>query len=202
MNKLTKNLISLVAGIVIIVSLFFLLSTDAISVEIQTLTIIMLCIVLAEGLGLKSVADYMELDNSFLVYIPVVRQFKLGEIVSYAGYELFGKLRLQFYTAIIGILTITVSLIIEAGELKAILLLSGIAILILHFIFKTIALALIAKTISGVGSMIAVLVIIPQTVIAALFKYKIRALENAELDEEEDNNYYEEDYEDNEEDYR
>lgn len=194
MNKLTQNIISSVAGIIFILALFFLLSTNTVSVEIQTLTVLLLSMVIAEGVGLKAVADYMELDNSFLVYIPCARQYKLGEIVSYAGYELFGKLRLQFYTLIIGTVVIVLSLIIEAGELKAILLLAGISFLIIHFIFKTIALALIAKTISGVGSMIAVLLVIPQTVITALFKHKIRTLENSELDEE-DAEYYEEEEE-------
>lgn len=192
MNKLTQNIISLVVGILLIFTLFFLLSTDVVSVEIQTLTIISLCLIITEGIGLKAVADYMELDNSFLVYVPLLRHFKLGEIVSYAGYELFGKLRLHLYTLALGIITTTISLIIEAGELKAILLLAGIGLLILHFILKTIAIALIAKTISGIGSMMAVLSIVPQPLITLMFKYKIRALENSELDEEEDN-YYEED---------
>lgn len=202
-SKVIDTVIVIVVSILIAVVPFILYIKymDSIPVDIQTLSFLGLFMVLTEGLGLSAVADYEELERTFLIYIPFIRHYKLGEIVQYAGYELLGKIRLTLIAMVLTIISVVGAVLTEPGTLKAVFLIAVYVSILLLVIFKTIYLFLLTKKLNGIGMAVLTLLIVPQPFITIAYRKKIKELSrnNNDYDEEDyeydDNTDYEEEYE-------
>lgn len=197
MNNKKNPILSIIASILIPATLIltYAMFLDKIPVEIQTLSVLVILVVLVEGIGLKAVANYMQLSNSFLVYVPFVRHFKLGEIIHYAGYEVLGRLRLSFITLVCTVVTLVASIIVEPGTLKASLIIITVASMLLHLVAKTVYVYLLTNMLSGTGLALVSLLVISQPFIIFKYKFEIKEIVKAENSEEyEDDSEESDDY--------
>ena len=192
MNNAIKTAINIVIAILVILLIVF--AANKLPVDMQALIALMFAMVCAEGIGFKSVADFQENTNPFMLYIPLVRHYKIGDIMEYAGNPLLGKIRLPFYTLIITVMLYAAYYFVEAGTLKAYLLLAFILVLLIHILVRSIYYYIITSKLTSRALALSTLLVIPQTIIILfVFPKKIKELGKYAYEDEDEIEYEDED---------
>lgn len=191
MSEKSKPIINIILSVVGIGAI--IVASNLLPVDLQALLSMALIMVALEGMGLKAVADFQENTNTFMLYIPIIRHYKLGQVMEYAGNPLLGKLNLTFYSIVATTITLIGYYVVSPGLLKAILLVASIVLGILHLVFRTIYYYIITSKLSTVGVALATLLVVPQTlIIVFVFRNKIKELKKYDIEDSDDVEYEDE----------
>lgn len=182
MPSVTKTVLK---GILAALSIgFIFLAVNYLPVDLQAIISMILFMCLLEGLGYKAVADFQENTDTYMLFIPVVRYYKLGDVMTYAGKPLLGKLKLPFYSLVAAIISFAIYYLVSPGLVKAGFLILALILTIVHIICRTVyVFAITSELASTLTAILSLIVIIQPLIIFIVYRTKIKELKKYVVDD-------------------